>query len=139
MFIKKNIDKELFETIFNVYKIMKKNYSSFKEIDLSMVQLHGLMHIFENPGCSLKELAERFSITNPSANDLTEKLINLKLIKREEDKKDRRIIHLNLTEKGKKIVNKILKQKNNCFSFLIKKLSSKEKEQLLLILKKIIN
>lgn len=137
--MKKDINKELFETIFNVYKMMKKNYSLFKETNLSMVQFHGLAYVFENPGCSLKELAERFSITNPSANDLVEKLVNLKLVKREDDKKDRRLIHLNLTNKGKKIMNKILKEKNNCFSMLIKKLSLEEKKQLLTILKKIIS
>lgn len=136
--MKKDINKELFEMIFNVYKMMKKNYSLFKETNLSMVQFHGLAYLFENPGCSLKELAERFSITNPSANDLVEKLVNLKLVKREDDKKDRRIIHLYLTDKGKNLIKKIMKEKNNCFSILIKKLSFEEKKQLLTILKKLL-
>lgn len=137
--MKKNLDKDLFEAIFNVYKFMKKNYLLFKENNLSLVQLHGLLYIYENKGCSLKELAEKFSITNPSANDLVEKLVNLKLVKRENDKEDRRLIHIYLTNKGENLVKKIMKEKNNCFSMLIKKLSVEEKKQLLTILKKIIS
>lgn len=133
------IDKKLFEMIFNVYKIMKKNYSLLNDNDLSMVQLHGLMYVFEHPQCSLKELAKKFSISTPSANDLVNRLVNLNLIKREEDKKDRRLIRLSLTDKGKRVLNKILKTKKQCFSFLIKKISFEEKKQLLSILKKIIS
>lgn len=137
--MKTDIDKELFELIFNVYKMMKKNYSLFKENNLSMVQLHGLIYIFENPRCTLKELAEKFSISNPSANDLVNRLVNSNLVKREEDKQDRRLVHLSLTNKGKKVLDGILKRKKQCFSSLIEKLSREEKKQLLLILRKITN
>lgn len=137
--MKNNIDKQLFEMIFNVYKSMKKNYSLITKNNLSMVQLHGLIYIFENPSCSLKELAEKFSISTPSANDLVNRLVKSNLIKREEDKKDRRLVRLILTVKGKNVLEKILKSKKKCFSFLIERLSFSEKKQLLSILKKIIS
>lgn len=133
-----DINKELFEMIINVYKSMKKNFQVLKDINISMVQLHGLIYIYENKNCSLKDLAKKFSITLPSANDLINKLNQLKLINRKEDKQDRRLINLSITKKGEKLIKSILEKNNQCFSSLINKLNMEEKKQLLKILKKIL-
>ncbi len=137
--MKSDIDKKLYELIFDIYKKLKKHYSLLNNDNLSMAQLHGLNYIFNNPNCTLKELAKKISVSTPSANDLVNRLVNFNLIKREEDKKDRRLIRLSLTDKGKRVLNEALKTKKQCFSFLIDKLSNKEKNYLLLILKKIIS
>ncbi len=136
--MKKDINRELFETIINVYKLIKKNYQVLKDTNISMIQLHCLIYINKNKNCSLKQIAKNFSVTLPSATDLVNKLILLKLIIRKEDKKDRRLINLSLTKKGKKLIKKILEKNNQCFSSLINKLNIKEKKQLLEILKKIL-
>lgn len=133
-----DINKELFEMIINVYKSMKKNFQVLKDINISMVQLHGLIYIYENKNCSLKDLAKKFSITLPSANDLINKLNQLKLINRKEDKQDRRLINLSITKKGEKLIKSILEKNNQCFSSLINKLNMEEKKQLLKIFKKIL-
>ena len=137
--MKSDIDKKLSELIFDIYKKMKKHCSILSDDNLSRVQLHALNYIFKNPRFSLNELAEKFSVSTPSANDLVNRLVNFNLIKREEDKRDRRLIRLSLTNKGKKVLSKVLKTQKHCFSYLIDKLSNKEKNQLLLILKKIIS
>jgi DNA-binding MarR family transcriptional regulator len=133
------INKKISEIIFNLYRLMKKNFETIKKNQLTMIQLHGLIFIKDNKDCQLTDLAKAFSITLPTANSLVEKLLSLKLIKKNHDKKDQRAIKLLLTKKGEKLIKGLLKEKEKCFSTLINKLDQKEKEQLLIIFKKIIS
>ncbi|GIW64198.1 MAG: hypothetical protein KatS3mg092_0131 [Patescibacteria group bacterium] len=135
--MKNNIDKKISEHIFSIYRKMKKNFDLMKKNELTMIQLHALIFIKENKNCQLTDLAKNFSITLPTANSLIEKLIKLNLISRKNDQKDRRIIHLFLTKKGENIINKLIKQRQTCFSSIINKLQEVEKNQLLKILEKI--
>lgn len=135
--MKNNIDKKISEYIFSIYRKMKKNFDLMKKNELTMIQLHALIFIKENKNCQLTDLAKNFSITLPTANSLIEKLINLNLVSRKNDQKDRRIIHLFLTKKGENIINKLIKQRQTCFSSIINKLQEVEKHQLLKILEKI--
>lgn len=135
--MKNNIDKKISEHIFSIYRKMKKNFDLMKKNELTMIQLHALIFIKENKNCQLTDLAKNFSITLPTANSLIEKLIKLNLISRKNDQKDRRIIHLFLTKKGENIINKLIKQRQACFSSIINKLQEVKKKQLLKILEKI--
>jgi DNA-binding MarR family transcriptional regulator len=137
--MKSNIDKKISEVIFNIYRKMKKNFQMIKGSDLTMIQLHGLIFIKENKNCQLTDVAQAFSITLPTANSLVEKLVNLKLITKTHDKDDQRLIRLKVTKKGETLIKKMTQEKERCFSNLIDKLDNKEKERLLVILKKIIS
>lgn len=133
-----DIDKKISEMIFDVYRMMKKHFELSSGINLTLIQLHGLLFIKENKNCQLSDLARAFSITLPTANSLVEKLINLKLVQKKQDKKDNRSIRLSLTKQGRHLIKKIVKQQKKCFSRLINKLNPKEKERLLSILKKLL-
>jgi len=137
--MRSNINKEIFEMIFNIYRKMKKSFQAMKDNNLTMIQLHGLIFIKENENCQLTDVAQAFSITLPTANSLVEKLVNLKLITKNHDKDDQRLVRLKLTKKGENLIKKMNQQKEKCFSNLINKLENDEKERLLLILKKIIS
>jgi len=137
--MKSNINKEISEVIFNIYRKMKKSFQTMKGNDLTMIQLHGLIFINENKNCQLTDFAQAFSITLPTANSLVEKLVNLKLITKTHDKDDQRLIRLKVTKKGETLIKKMTQEKEQCFSNLIDKLDNKEKERLLVILKKIIS
>jgi len=137
--MKSNINKEISEVIFNIYRKMKKSFQTMKNNDLTMIQLHGLIFIKENKNCQLTDVAQAFSITLPTANSLVEKLVNLKLITKTHDKDDQRLIRLKVTKRGETLIKKMTQEKERCFSNLIDKLDNKEKEKLLVILKKIIS
>ncbi len=135
--MKNDLDKEISEKIFGVYRKMKQGFNSLKKINITMIQLHALIFIKENKNCQLTDLAKNFSITMPTANSLIERLINLKLVSRQNDKDDRRVVHFFLTDKGIKTLKKIENERVNCFSSFISKLNDDEKKQLLKILEKI--
>ena len=133
-----NIEKRIFEMILNVYRLIKKNFDLYKEINLTMIQLHALFFIKENKNCQLKDLAKYFSITLPTSNILVDRLINLGLIEKKHDDYDQRLVRLSLNKKGINLLNKIIKKQKQCFSNLINKLNQKEKKVLFDLLKKLL-
>jgi|GEM_PF-4090275 len=137
--MKTNINREISEVIFSIYRKMKKNFQTIKDNNLTMIQLHALVFIKENKHCQLTDLAKSFSITLPTANSLVEKLVNLNLVSKTHDKNDQRVIKLKITKKAETLIKKMMQEKERCFADLIDRLDNKEKENLLVILKKIIS
>jgi len=66
---------------------------------LSMIQIHTMAYIVRNRP-SMHELAQRLTITAPSATTLVNKLVRLKLVHRIPDPDDHRALHLELTKHG---------------------------------------
>jgi len=137
--MKKNLNKEIFNGIFNIYRLMRKKFKLVVKSELTMIQIHALGFIKQNKNCQLKDLANAFSITLPTANNLVEKLIKFGLVYKKNDKDDQRVIRLKVTDKGDKLIKKIEKNKKDCLSDFINKLNNEEKSKLLMILKKIIS
>jgi len=104
--MKSNINKEISEVIFNIYRKMKKSFQTIKTNDLTIIQLHGLIFIKENKNCHLTDVAQAFSITLPTANSLVEKLVNLKLVKKTHDKYESAIDKTKSDKKGRKFDKK---------------------------------
>lgn len=64
-------------------------------------QMHMLRYIEKNNSCTQKELAVYLGVTPASTAVSVKRMEKNGLIKRCEDKKDRRIMHLELTDKGR--------------------------------------
>ena len=56
----------------------------------------------KNGKVSVKELAEHFNITSGAITQLIDNLVDKKLVKREEDGLDRRMLNISLTAKAEK-------------------------------------
>ena len=135
---KQHLDQLIFDKIFNLYRCFKKDFNLQSDIlNLTMIQMHALFFIKHNPKSQLTDLAGTFKITLPTATALTEKLVKLNLIKRVNDKTDRRVIHFYLTKKGEDIFKQIKNKRNNIICSFLNRLNLEEKEELLKILNKI--
>lgn len=75
-----------------------------KSTGLSMPQFGLLMQLHHKGACGMSEVSERFDITPAAASQLVDKLVQNGLVQREEDPQDRRAKLLNLTEKGRDLV-----------------------------------
>jgi DNA-binding MarR family transcriptional regulator len=104
---------------------------------LSILQIETLRFIRENRKVLMKELAEYLYITPPSATSLVDELFEQKLVRRAEDKKDRRITKISLTTSGKRLLANSLRKKMDQFRKKIEILNTKEKKSLLKILEKL--
>lgn len=109
-----NID-QLITSLFQLGRNLRKfpEKKSSKKPALSMLQTHTLMYIKNKNSPTMSEIAEQFGVALPTATKLVERLVNSNLIERSPDKKDRRIIRMNLTKKGGKTLQEMRKRKNN--------------------------
>ena len=96
-----------------------------------------LLSIYE--GITVSELLKKLKVTKQSLNRILKDLIKLDVISFEKDKKDSRLKHVLLNEKGQKLFNEIFSvQKKRIYKAF---LNSKSEEVLYFdnVLKKIIN
>jgi DNA-binding MarR family transcriptional regulator len=100
-----------------------------KSIGISMPQLGILMQISFHSSCGISDISNRFDITNAAASQLVDKLVQSGLVQREEDPQDRRAKLLNITEKGKKLIQQGMEMRYRWVEDVAQKLSVQEREQ----------
>ena len=113
-------------------KILKKH-----SIGIAHHKVIHLLSIYE--GITVSELLKKLKVTKQSLNRILKDLIKLDVISFEKDKKDSRLKHVFLNEKGQKLFNEIFSvQKKRIYKAF---LNSKSEEVLFFdnVLKKIIN
>lgn len=102
-----------------------------KSTGLSMPQLSILMQLHHKGPCGMSQISERFEISNAAASQLAEKLVQSEYIERAEDPNDRRAKVLQLTQKGKDLINAGVEERYRWLDELIKNLSAEEKRKTL--------
>jgi DNA-binding MarR family transcriptional regulator len=120
------------ESFGDAKKILKK-YS----IGIAHHKVIHLLSIYE--GITVSELLKKLKVTKQSLNRILKDLIKLDVISFKKDKKDSRLKHVLLNEKGQKLFNEIFSvQKKRIYKAF---LNSKSEEVLYFdnVLKKIIN
>ncbi|HKY57774.1 MAG TPA: MarR family transcriptional regulator [Aeromicrobium sp.] len=73
--------------------------------DLTMRQLHVLVAASQSEGVTVHELANALGTSAPTASGLVNRLAAKGLVTRVEDDVDRRVRHVQLTEKGQETLN----------------------------------
>lgn len=98
-----------------------------KSTGLGMPQFSILMQLHHKGSCGVSDISERFDITNAAASQLVDKLVQNNLIKRDEDPNDRRAKLLNLTDKGRKLIQQGIEERYRWVDELAGKLSAEER------------
>jgi DNA-binding MarR family transcriptional regulator len=98
-----------------------------KSTGLSMPQFSILMQLHHKGVCGVSDISERFDITNAAASQLVDKLVQSGFIKRDEDPNDRRAKLLNLSEKGKKLIQHGIEERYRWVDELAGKLTIEER------------
>lgn len=134
-----SINSQLIEVIFTISRLMKDQMASHSEFaTLSFLQVQVLVCLNKNKSIQMSDIAERFNIELPSATSLIQNLVKEELVERKPDTKDRRIVKVILTGKGKKLLKTAMKKREKKVANNLSLLSENEKKQLLQILKKMI-
>ena len=100
-----------------------------KTVGLSMPQFGILIQLHFRGVCGMSEVSERFHITPAAASQLVDKLVQSGLIRREEDPHDRRAKCLNLTDKGRELIQHSFEKRYRWVEELAKKLTVEERAQ----------
>jgi DNA-binding MarR family transcriptional regulator len=92
-----------------------------------MPQFGILMQLHYRGDCAVGDISDRFDITNAAASQLVDKLVQSGLIQREEDPKDRRAKLLNLTDKGKELIQQGIEDRYRWVNQLTTKLTADDR------------
>ena len=98
-----------------------------KSTGLSMPLFSVMMQLHHRGNCAVGDISERFDITNAAASQLVDKLVQSGFIKREEDPQDRRAKMLNLTDKGRKLIQRGIEERYRWVDDLAGKLTLEER------------
>jgi len=98
-----------------------------KASGLSMPQFGILMQLHYRGNCGVSDIGERFDITNAAASQLVEKLVQSGLIQREGDPHDRRAKLLNLTDKGRELLQQGIEESYRWVDQLAGKLTADQR------------
>jgi DNA-binding MarR family transcriptional regulator len=135
----KALHDQLAEVMFTLARTMKDGMTFDSDTaQLTVLQLQALIFVCKQESVTMTEVANKFKISLPTASALSDKLVNASLIKRENDKTDRRIVKLVLTEKGTALLTEAMKQRTIKIDKMLSYLPQKEKEQLLHIMKSLL-
>ena len=100
-----------------------------KSTGLSMPQFSVIMQLHHRGNCAIGDISERFDITNAAASQLVDKLVQGGFIKRDEDPRDRRSKMLNLTDKGRELIQQGFEERYRWVDELLEKLTAEERAQ----------
>src|SRR5687768_3885670 len=106
---------------------MRERSHFAKAIGLSMPQFGILMQLHYRGNCGVSDISNRFDITSAAASQLVDKLVQSSLIQREEDPSDRRAKLLNLTDKGKELIQQGIEERYRWVDQLAEKLTAEER------------
>ena len=98
-----------------------------KSTGLSMPQFGLLMQMHHKGACGMSAVSERFDITPAAASQLVDKLVQNGFIKREEDPQDRRAKLLNLTDKGRELIQQGIEERYRWVEELGERLTGEER------------
>lgn len=96
-----------------------------------------LMIILQNNGASQKELTELMDIRPSSLTEMLNKLEQNRLIEKIQDDNDKRVMHIYLTEEGKRTAKQFDETKEEYAQSFFNALTEKEQEQFLNLVEKL--
>jgi len=100
-------------------------------LKLTVSQALTLVSLGYKKSCRMSELAESVGMNMSSMTGIVDGLIETEVVERMRSKKDRRVVMVQMTPKGKKIVNKIRKYREKEVRDIVEYLDEKEREEII--------
>ncbi|MDO8729798.1 MAG: MarR family transcriptional regulator [Candidatus Omnitrophota bacterium] len=114
----------------------ESNYLSRGKITLP--QLGALEYLSARRESPMNELARHLGVTRPAATGLADRLIAQGLVSRQGDRSDRRVVRINLTPKGRRVLDNIWNQKRRMLQEVFGQLSPAARTQYLATLERVV-
>jgi DNA-binding MarR family transcriptional regulator len=107
--------------------------------DLSRAQFGFLLMLAHHQGSTINQISGFLGIGKSAVSQLADPLVVKKMVKRQNDPNDRRIVHLHLTAAGQKALAQCKQKVLDGLSEALNKLSNSEIDQLAKLHQKVIN
>lgn len=114
----------------------ESNYLSRGKITIP--QLGALEYLSTRRESPMNELAKHLGVTRPAATGLVDRLIAQGLVSRQGDREDRRVVRVNLTPKGRRVLDNIWSQKRRMLQQVFGRISPADRAQYLGTLERVV-
>lgn len=111
---------------------------SISRLRLTTVQMVILITLHELGKCKVSALAKEKRVSVATITGIIDRLVKARLVKRERDEQDRRVVFLSLTGRGMRKVNEILSLVRNRWRVIAARLTKTEREAYVKILRKLV-
>jgi len=134
-------NKEIMKLIGDIHRGMRRSHAAIHcdLNDITLLQFHAIGIVYDYKRVSTGELSEEIGIAKASVTALVRPLVSSGWILREMQGDDRRMVYLRLTPHGCTSFRKLRNRKARTFESVIDGLGSKDKKQLLSILRELKN
>ncbi|QQY78789.1 DNA-binding MarR family transcriptional regulator [Keratinibaculum paraultunense] len=128
-------DKDICENVVNIerylrkvdYIIRLKGREILKDFNITIPQFTALQILISNGDLTIGELSQKMGLACSTITDLIDRMENNKLVVREKDKKDKRVVRVEVLPVGYEIVEKVLEERIRFLESKLKGLSQEEK------------
>lgn len=110
-----------------MHRSMRSWHIFVKSTGLTMPQFNILMQLHYKGARGLSEISEHLDVSAAAASQLAEKLVQGGYIERAEDQHDRRAKNIQLTQKGRKLIETGINERYRWMDELTSKLTAEQK------------
>ncbi len=97
-----------------------------KQSGLSMPQMNTLLRLNYKGSCGVSDLGDHLGVTDAAASQMIDRLVQQGLVARSEDAADRRAKRIELTDKGRQLVQESIRARQGWMEQLTTTLSEEE-------------
>ena len=126
-----NYVKEIDENLREINKILNRDLKrEMIKLDLGLSHFYILTTLYREKVLSSGNLAKSLDVRNSTITSLVDRLVKLSLVKRRRDERDRRIVLVELTDKGKKLTEKLLTLRKERLKEIVKELPEEKVKEI---------
>ncbi|RKY41845.1 MAG: hypothetical protein DRP85_04890 [Candidatus Makaraimicrobium thalassicum] len=118
-------------------EVTKRQMTIFSKGKLSLPQVVILDFLRERGASRMGDLSKTLHLTMSAVTAIVDKMIKLKLVKRERSRKDRRVIYISLLKKGEKTARQVNEERKKMSADIFSVLTMPEKRKYLRLLRKV--
>ena len=126
-----NYVEEIDENLREINKILNRDLKrEMIKLDLGLSHFYILTTLYREKVLSSGNLAKSLDVRNSTITSLVDRLVKLSLVRRRRCERDRRVVLVELTDKGRKLTEKLLTLRKKRLKEIVKELSREEVKEI---------
>ena len=134
MFIEE-ISRIMPQVIQGIFRRQKSDLLSRGEISLPQFML--MLVLYRKGFMKMKDIAHQLNVSLPATTGMVNRMVRDGRVRRIPDEKDRRVVYVGITVRGKQVVNNVHNQRKKLFAEIFSNISPSGRAQYLKVLRKI--
>ncbi|WP_018921653.1 MarR family winged helix-turn-helix transcriptional regulator [Salsuginibacillus kocurii] len=122
-----NVEKSLRRI---AYIVKQRGREILNQFPITPPQFVALQWLHEKGDMTIGELSNKMYLACSTTTDLVDRMEKNDLVERIKDKSDRRVVRIHLLEKGKTIIQEVVKERQDYLSEVLEDFSEQEVDQL---------